>query len=74
LPFAHRRYSPHSGKQVEIYQAVDQTPHAVEVIVNFTEDDERRVAAILKDLKMEDLENVVVIDARADNKPSASKA
>jgi hypothetical protein len=61
-------------KQVEIYQAANQTPHAVKVIVNFTADDERRVAAILKDLKMDSQENVVVIDARADNKPSASKA
>ncbi len=32
------------------------------------------VATLLKKLGMNDLENVIVVDARADNKPSASIA
>jgi hypothetical protein len=61
-------------KQVEIYAAANQTKKVVKVIVNFSESDERRVRRILKDLKLEDREEIILIDARADNKPSASKA
>jgi hypothetical protein len=39
-----------------------------------TEEDERRVAAILKELGLVGEESIVLIDARSDNKPSASIA
>jgi hypothetical protein len=44
------------------------------VIVYYTSAQEARVNGILKELKLEEEESVVVIDARGDNKPSASTA
>jgi len=61
-------------KQVEIYKKAEQTKKAVTVIVCYTEKDEAKLGAILKMFPAESLEHVVVIDARSDNKPSASKA
>jgi hypothetical protein len=61
-------------KQVEVYEAANQTAHSVKVIVVYTESDQNRVRAILRELKLEGRENVVVIDARADNKPTGSRA
>jgi hypothetical protein len=40
----------------------------------FTKAEKDRVDAILKRLKLDKVENVVLIDARDDNKPSGSKA
>jgi hypothetical protein len=61
-------------KQVEIYEAANGTRTSVKAIVVYTKQDERRVNQILKELKLESEESVIVIDARNDNKPSASKA
>lgn len=61
-------------KQVEIYKAANQTPHAVKVIICYTAQHIAKVAKILKQLKVEDENSIVVVDARRDNKPSASKA
>jgi hypothetical protein len=61
-------------KQVAIYERANRTSRSVTVIVNYTADQERRVQRILRDLGLADSEFVVVIDARADNKPSASRA
>jgi hypothetical protein len=61
-------------KQVEIYEKANQTASSVKVIICYTAADQTKVAAILKDLKLTQQENIVVIDARSDNKPSASKA
>jgi hypothetical protein len=61
-------------KQVEIYEKANQTASSVKVIINYTREDELRVRNILRELKMESQENVVVIDARRDNKPTGSKA
>jgi hypothetical protein len=44
------------------------------VIVYYTSAQEARVNRILKELKLEEEESVVVIDARGDNKPAASTA
>jgi hypothetical protein len=60
--------------QVEIYEKANQTATSVKVIVNYTREVELRVLRILKELKIQDQENIVLIDARRDNKPSASKA
>lgn len=60
--------------QVAIYEAANGTRTSVKVIVCFTAQHQARVAAILKELSLETEESVVVIDARADNKPSASNA
>jgi hypothetical protein len=61
-------------KQVEIYEAANQTNRSIKVIVCYTERDQTKVTGILKELGLADRENIVVIDARSDNKPSASKA
>jgi len=50
------------------------TPHAVKVIVCYTPGQQANVQRVLKDLKLDEDESVIVIDARRDNKPSASKA
>jgi len=61
-------------RQVEIYKKANDTRRAVKVIVCYTANDQSRVQAILDELGLGDEESVVVIDARKDNKPSASKA
>lgn len=61
-------------RQVEIYEAANQTSHSVKVIINYTEADEQRVRSLLEELKLTGREDIITIDARSDNKPSASKA
>jgi hypothetical protein len=61
-------------KQVPIYEKANRTNKSIKVIVYYTARDERRVYKILKELKFENEESIVLIDARSDNKPSASKA
>jgi len=60
--------------QVAIYEAANQTKKSVKVIVNYTERDEQRVRGLLTELNLTGREDIVVIDARSDNKPSASRA
>lgn len=60
--------------QVEIYEKANGTRHSVKVIICYTAQDQDKVARVLKELDLQGEEAVVVIDARADNKPSASKA
>jgi K+/H+ antiporter YhaU regulatory subunit KhtT len=61
-------------KQVAIYEAANGTRSSVKAIVCYTASQERRVAKILKELHLQNEKSVVVIDARNDNKPSASTA
>lgn len=61
-------------KQVEIYQAAGDAKKGIKAIIYFTPMELARVKAILKDLKLQDHPNLVLIDARRDNKPSASNA
>jgi hypothetical protein len=61
-------------KQVAIYEKANRTWTSVKVIVYYTAADERRVIKVLKELELENAESIVLIDARSDNKPSASKA
>ncbi len=61
-------------KQVAIYEAANRTHSSVKVVVYYTERDENRVRDVLKALRLEGEESIVLVDARADNKPSASKA
>lgn len=62
------------AKQAEIYQAASDAKRAIKAIIYFTAAELTRVKAILKKLGLEDNKDVVLIDARRDNKPSASKA
>jgi len=61
-------------KQVPIYQKASDATMAIKAILFFTYDEWRRVAGILKELDLEGDPDIVLIDARADNKPSGSKA
>ena len=61
-------------RQAAIYQAASDASRAIKVILFFSADEEERVAGILLDLGLLDSKDVVLIDARADNKPSGSKA
>jgi hypothetical protein len=61
-------------KQVAIYEAANGTRSSVKAVICYTAEQQERVAKILRELKLESEESVVVIDARSDNKPSASRA
>ncbi|MGO8976285.1 MAG: hypothetical protein ACLQNV_22530 [Steroidobacteraceae bacterium] len=60
--------------QAEIYKAASDAEHAIKVILVFSAEEEERVAEILKELGLLDHPDVILIDARRDNKPSGSKA
>jgi hypothetical protein len=60
--------------QTEIYEKASDARKSIKVILFFSEAERDRVEAILKRLKLDNKENVVLIDARDDNKPSGSKA
>jgi hypothetical protein len=61
-------------KQVQIYAKASQTEKSIKVIMYFSDSELEKVAGILRDLKLQDREDIVLIDAGRDNKPSASKA
>jgi hypothetical protein len=61
-------------KQAELYQKASDAQGVVKAILFFSESEEERVARILKRLKLTEKENIILIDARSDNKPSASRA
>lgn len=60
------------AKQVEIYKAASDTDRAIKVILYFSEEEERKVVAVLNDLGLSGCDDIVLIDARNDNKQSAS--
>lgn len=60
--------------QVAIYEAANRTKWSVKVIIFYTRQQEVKARAVLKELGLEGKENIVLIDARSDNKPSASNA
>ena len=62
------------AKQAEIYQAASDAQHAIKAIIYFTAAELARVNTVLKKLGLAGNRDVVLIDARRDNKPSASKA
>lgn len=61
-------------KQVEVYQAAADAERGIKAIIYFDSGQFRRVRDILRRLKLEDSADIVLIDARGDNKPSASNA
>jgi len=60
--------------QIEIYKKSSDTKQSIKVILFFTKKELDRVKKILKELKIESDPHIILIDARRDNKPSASKA
>ena len=60
------------AKQVEVYKAASNSARAIKVIMFFSEAEEKRGIDILNELALAGNEDIVLIDARSDNKPSAS--
>ena len=60
--------------QTKVYENANQTRRSIKVIVFFSSWEYTRVIAILKKLKLESERSIDLVDARHDNKPSASKA
>lgn len=60
--------------QLAIYQAASDAKEGIKAIIYFTIEEKIRVDAILKELNLTGHKDVVLIDARMDNKPSGSKA
>ncbi|NBR86216.1 MAG: hypothetical protein EBS84_16940 [Proteobacteria bacterium] len=60
--------------QVAIYEKANQTTQSFKVILFFTAEEEAKTKNVLSRLKVSKEAGIVLIDARRDNKPSASKA
>jgi len=61
-------------RQAETYQKASDARRSIKVIVYRSTHELRKVQRVLKDLKLESNPDVVLIDARRENKPSDSKA
>jgi hypothetical protein len=61
-------------KQLDIYKKASDAEAGFKVIIYFTEQEYMRVQSILRELKMADDPNIILVDAISENKPSASKA
>ncbi len=61
-------------KQVAIYEKANKTRASLKVIVCYTAADQTKLQRVLTELNLVSDESVIAIDARSDNKPSASKA
>lgn len=60
--------------QVPVYEAANNTAKAIKAILYFSETEFNKVHSILKKLNLLGRRDVVLIDARDDNKPSGSNA
>ncbi|AEE49468.1 hypothetical protein [Haliscomenobacter hydrossis] len=60
--------------QVEIYKKANKTESSIKVILYFDDSEYRKVVSILKELNLSEDKSIILIDAGADNKVSASKA
>jgi hypothetical protein len=60
--------------QVEIYQQANYTSKSIKVILYFSDSEFAKVSKILRELKLDGREDVVLIDASLETKVSASKA
>jgi hypothetical protein len=60
--------------QTEAYQKASGAKKAIKVIVYFSKKELKRVTKILRELKLHGRQDIILIDARNDNKPSGSRA
>lgn len=60
------------AKQVEVYKAASETNRAIKVILYFSEKEYEKLCTILNDFGIAECEDIILIDARDDNKESAS--
>jgi hypothetical protein len=61
-------------KQTAIYQRASDAPTAIKAIIFFSAEEKERALGIIDKLGLTGDPNIVLIDARRDNKPSGSKA
>ncbi len=61
-------------KQVEVYEAANQTKKSIKVILYFSELELEKTLKIMNVLKLKEGKELVLIDAQATNKPSGSNA
>jgi len=61
-------------KQVEVYKAANNTASSYKVILYFTQEELVKVKGVMKQLGANEHMGIILIDARKDNKPSASNA
>jgi hypothetical protein len=61
-------------KQLPIYQAASDAKSGIKVIIYFSAMEQARVEGVLDKLGVLGHKDIVLIDARNDNKPSGSKA
>lgn len=61
-------------KQIEIYAKANHQPQKIVGIIFTTKQQENKLKRILTELNLNNKENIISIDARVDNKPSASVA
>ena len=61
-------------RQTEVYVRASDATAALKVIIYFTEEELARVRRILRELNLSDNQNILLVDARRDNKPSGSMA
>ncbi|MES2824009.1 MAG: hypothetical protein V4732_10445 [Pseudomonadota bacterium] len=62
------------AKQVEVYKEANRTNKSIKVILYFTDSELERTLSVLKDLELGQNKELILIDARATNKPSGSNA
>ncbi|MBS1618589.1 MAG: hypothetical protein JST76_08725 [Bacteroidetes bacterium] len=58
--------------QLEVYKKASQADAGYKVILYFSASELAKVQTILRELRMEGDSNIILLDARKDNKPSAS--
>lgn len=61
------------ANQVEVYKKANSTTQSFKVILFFTHSEHENIKRIIQRLKAPDEAGIILIDARRDNKPSASK-
>lgn len=61
-------------KQVGVYEAANRTDGSIKVIMYFSDSELAKVLRIFRELGVQENESLVLVDARATNKPSASNA
>lgn len=60
------------AKQVDVYKKASETDRAIVVIMFFSDAEEEKTIKIINELNLAGKEHIVLIDARSDNKESAS--
>ena len=60
--------------QAAIYQKASDADKSIKVILFYSRSERKRVIKILRELELENHPDIILIDARNDNKPSASQA